>query len=584
MKKILLSFLFSFLLLVSCKRDNTESVTIGVLEWTTKNLNVSTFNNGDQIPEIKSEEEWKKAGDEGQPAWCNPGNNPADGKKYGILYNWHAVNDPRGICPPGWHVPSHEEWSGMIELLGGEEIAGGKLKEAGTGHWIAPNQGATNESGFTALPAGGRYSSGMFYGVNKYGDFWTSTGRTERTITGDVPGRNALSLYLTHMSPEIRTFFDDIKNGGLSVRCVRRISYSGSFNIIPSNLPNEGILFVNHEEKGRSGHGASTITECINGDIIAFYGNVSGTVIGGHGTYGWSEYKRSTDGGKTWSEPVILDYSKKIHDQGQGSALVWTAMTAPNGTLVAIITRFTGYTWLKTETPLYMLSYDNGYTWTDPVEIDKSATIDQISHTYNTSFVNDDALYVVFIGGGAGSPPGPYSLYVSTNNGETFTKRSDLPFPKEMSYLYSAAGVLDDGSIIVYTYPREEDERYIPYSISKDKGYTWSAVKIAYFDKRIRNMQLSEKIGGFYFMHGRSGSRGDDPRNLVLYASKDGINWDSGTFLNKVQKGGDAYSANAVIGKYGTSKPKRLLIQSSIVYRGSRVNLKHWWIENIPGE
>lgn len=547
-------------------------------------MDVSSFNNGDPIPEVRTAEEWKKAGDEGNPAWSFNENESEIGKTYGRLYNWHAVNDPRGLCPPGWHVPKHHEWMSTVDYLGGEEIAGGKLKESGTDHWASPNEGATNESGFTALPAGGRYSSGVFYGLGKYGDFWTSTGRMQTTITGDVPGRNALSMYLSYMGSDIRTFYDDIKNGGLSVRCVRRISYTDGFDVVPSAPPNDGILFVNHELEGRSGHGASTITEAKNGDIIAFYGNISGTIHGGHGTYGWSEYKRSTDGGETWSEPKVLEYSKEVYDKGEGSALVWTVMTAPNGTLVAVVPRFTGYIWNKTETPVYLLSYDNGHTWTEPREVDPSATVEEISMTYNTSFVYNDELYVVFIGGGGGSPQGPYSLYVSTDNGETFEKRSDLPFPKEMSYLYSASGVLDDGSIIVYTYPRDEDERFIPYAISDDNGKTWSEVKTSYFDKRIRNPQLSEKIGDYYFMHGRSGSRGDDPRNLVLYASKDGINWDRGTFLNKVQKGGDSYSANAVIGKYDPTIPNRLLIQSSIVYRGSRVNLKHWWLENISGE
>jgi uncharacterized protein (TIGR02145 family) len=563
--------------------NNGAAVKIGPLEWTTQNLNVINFANGDPIPEAKTDKEWKEAGDNGKPAWCYYNNDPENGKRFGKLYNWYAVDDPRGLCPDGWHIPRHDEWETLIDYFGGEEIAGGNLKEAGTANWESPNKGATNESGFTVLPAGGRYSSGVFYGLGRYGDFWTATGRMETTITGDVPGRNALSMYLSYMGSDIRTFSDDIKNTGLAVRCVRRISYSSEFDIVPSNTPNDGIMFVNHEPEGRSGHGASTITECKNGDIIAFYGNVSGTIIGGHGSYGWSEYKRSTDGGKTWSEPVILDYSKKVHDEGKGSALVWTVMTAPNGTIVAVITRFTGFTWQKNETPVYILSYDNGHTWTDPVEIDKSATVDQISMTYNASFVHDGELFVVFVGGGAGSPPGPYSLYVSSDNGETFQKRSDLPFPKEMSYLYSAGGVLDDGSIIVYTYPRSEDERYLPYVTSKDKGRTWSEIKTSFFEKRIRNPQLSEKIGDYYFIHGRSGSRGDDPRNLVLYASRDGIHWDSGIFLNKVQKGGDSYSANAVTGNYDSSKPKRLLIQSSIVYRGSKVNIKHWWIENIAG-
>jgi len=85
-------------------------------------------------------------------------------------------------------------------------------------------------------------------------------------------------------------------------------------------------------------------------------------------------------------------------------------------------------------------------------------------------------------------------------------------------------------------------------------------------------------------MHGRSGLRGDDPGCLVLYASKDGVNWDRGVFLNKVQQGLDSYSANEVIGKYDPGTPNRLLIQSSISYSGyGRVNIKHWWIEDIPG-
>lgn len=584
MKKITLLSIAGLVLLSNCVNEENESVRIGVIEWKTRNLNAITFNNGDLIPEAKTDEEWKKAGDEGKPVWCYYENNSANGKKYGRLYNWYAVNDRRGLCPAGWHIASHDEWMSLTDNLGGEEIAGGKLKEAGTDHWESPNENATNESGFTALPGGGRYYSGGFYGIGRYGDFWTSTGRMERTKTGDVPGRNALSMYLSYRESAIRTFPDDIKGGGLPVRCVRRISYSDNFDVVPSGLPNDGILFVDHEVKGRSGHGASTITECKNGDILAFYGNVSGTIIGGHGSYGWSEYKRSSDEGKTWSEPVILDYSKKIYDTGQGSALVWTVMTAPNGTIVAIITRFTGFVWDKTETPVYLLSYDNGHTWTEAREVDKPATVEQISMTYNASFVHENELFVVFVGGGAGSPQGPYSLYVSSDNGETFRKRSDLPFPKEMSYLYETGGVLDDGNIIVYTYPRDEDEHYIPYVISKDKGYTWSEIRTSYFEKRIRNMQMSDKIGDFYFMHGRSGSRGEDPRNLVLYASKDGINWDKGLFLNKVQKGGDSYSANEAIGKYDPSKPKRLLVQSSIAYRGSRVNIKHWWIENIPGQ
>ena len=98
---------------------------------------------------------------------------------------------------------------------------------------------------------------------------------------------------------------------------------------------------------------------------------------------------------------------------------------------------------------------------------------------------------------------------------------------------------------------------------------------------------MSEKVGDYYFIHGRTGNRGYDTGNFVLYKSKDGIHWDSGVFLNRgegvASSGSDAYSVNEVIGKYDPSTPNRLLIQSSISYDASRVNVKHWWLENIDG-
>ena len=359
----------------------------------------------------------------------------------------------------------------------------------------------------------------------------------------------------------------------------------GCFDIRPVDIPNGGILFVDNEINGRSGHGGNTLTECRNGDIISFYSNVSGKIFGGHGVSGWSEYKRSTDSGKTWSDPIIFDYSKKIWDGEECySALVVSVITAPDGTLIAIAARFEDEKWVKKYPPVYLLSYDNGKTWTGPRDIDKSVTVHDLSLTYDASFVYNDTIYVFFTGGAGDMCPGPYSLYVSTDNGETFSKRSNLPFNKLNNY--GTGAMLDDGSIIVYSYPWDQtnntDEHNLPYTISEDEGYTWSEIKTAYFAKRLRNPQLSEKIGDYYFIHGRSGSMGDDPCHLVLYSSKDAIHWDSGQFLNKGTRDADSYSANVVIGKYDISTPKKLLIQSSIAYDGHRkVNTCHWWVENI---
>ncbi|MBK7446999.1 MAG: fibrobacter succinogenes major paralogous domain-containing protein [Ignavibacteria bacterium] len=91
-----------------------------------ENLEVSVFRNGDLIPEAQKDSEWKNAGDSGKPAWCHYKNNPANGKKYGKLYNWYAVNDSRGLAPEGWHIPSDTEWTELINYL--RENAGSKMK------------------------------------------------------------------------------------------------------------------------------------------------------------------------------------------------------------------------------------------------------------------------------------------------------------------------------------------------------------------------------------------------------------------------------------------------------------------------
>ena len=105
-----------------------ESVRIGNQEWMTRNLDVDRFRNGDMIQHAESNKEWKKAGENGQPAWCYYDNDPENGKKYGKLYNWFTVNDPRGLAPEGWHITSQKDWTILVEFLGGYEIAGHKMK------------------------------------------------------------------------------------------------------------------------------------------------------------------------------------------------------------------------------------------------------------------------------------------------------------------------------------------------------------------------------------------------------------------------------------------------------------------------
>lgn len=572
------------------KQNNNAAVRVGMLEWSSRNLDVTVFSNGDPIPEAKTDEEWRKAAIEGKPAWCYYNNDPANDKKFGKLYNWYAVHDARGICPDGWHIPTDGEWNDFKNLLGKD--SGNKLKSASL--WNENGNG-TDYLKFSAFPGGIRYHSGMFDEIGNYAYFWTASGKEE----GWFGAQGAAGRFLSYRDSELRenviTGFR--KGSGMSVRCVRRILYN-NFSINPASPPNRGFLFVDHELKGRSGHVGNAITECKNGDILAFYVNSSGIIWGGHGAAGWTEYKRSTDGGKTWSEPKVFEYSKKIWDENQNiiedcnfnayfTAYVTSVITAPNGNLIAFVSRRLPVLPLeKQRKPVYLISYDNGYTWSEPKSVDEKASFEDVTlmHSDAGAFIDEGNIYAVFIGGGSHDyNEGKYSFYVSEDNGESFKKISEDLFAGTTSGKHMSANVLDDGSFIVYSF-NPNDEFHMPYVISKDKGRTWSKVKYTYMEKRMRNGQISDKIGDYYFMTGRSGNMGDDPSCLVLYTSKDGINWDRGIFLNMVQKGLDSYTANEVVGKYNSAEPKRLLIQSSIGYSGLSTNVVHWWIENIKDD
>jgi uncharacterized protein (TIGR02145 family) len=128
-----------------------HTVIIGGQEWMVENLRVTPYRNGDPIPNVSDTTSWRALT---TGAYCSYDNDPSCSAMYGNLYNWYAVNDFRQIAPEGWHVPTYEEWIVLETHLGGDTIAGGKLKESGTEHWRAPNVGGTNESGFSALPGG----------------------------------------------------------------------------------------------------------------------------------------------------------------------------------------------------------------------------------------------------------------------------------------------------------------------------------------------------------------------------------------------------------------------------------------------
>ena len=183
-------------------------VTIHSQDWLVENLKVTHYRNGDPISPVSGNAQWE---DRTTGAYCDYDNLPANGTTYGRLYNWYAVNDSRKIAPTGWHVASDDEWTVLTNYLGGEDIAGGKLKEKGTTHWKSPNSGATNETGFTALPGGGRTFDGTFDYIIWGGQFWTST-----SLNVD----DAWIRYLDYNTTDVYRWVDG-KTYGRSVRCVR---------------------------------------------------------------------------------------------------------------------------------------------------------------------------------------------------------------------------------------------------------------------------------------------------------------------------------------------------------------------------
>jgi uncharacterized protein (TIGR02145 family) len=145
-----------------------RTIDIGTQTWMAENLKSTKLIDGTDIPFVPDVTLWSGLT---TPGYCWFNN---DSVGYGALYNWYTVNTGK-LCPEGWHVPTDEEWTLLTDYLGGKSVAGGKLREAGTSHWQSPNTGATNETGFTGLPAGYRSSSGGFNSFRNYGFWWTST-------------------------------------------------------------------------------------------------------------------------------------------------------------------------------------------------------------------------------------------------------------------------------------------------------------------------------------------------------------------------------------------------------------------------
>lgn len=176
--------------------------------WMTENLRTDKYNNGDPIAEVTNRTDWSALT---TGAFVIYNNEVANGTTYAKLYNWYAATDSRGICPVGWHVATDADWTDLVTYLGGEALAGGRMKTTGTTLWQAPNKGATNESGFNGLPGGGRSNTGTFGSVGFYGLWWSSSA---------LNNQFAYYRFLDYSTAAIGKSDSD-KRFGYAVRCVR---------------------------------------------------------------------------------------------------------------------------------------------------------------------------------------------------------------------------------------------------------------------------------------------------------------------------------------------------------------------------
>jgi uncharacterized protein (TIGR02145 family) len=217
--KNLFLHLTALLFIGSVNAQETVTIPCTCQVWDVKNLDVTKYRNGDDIPEVTDSIKWVKLT---TGAWCYYNNDPTNNATYGKLYNWYAVNDPRGLAPAGYHIPSDAEWKTLSTAVGRE--AGNKMKEPGTTHWLTTNPRVTNSSGFTGLPGGVRYGHfphipPSFRKVNTVGFWWSFTESPHiapHTLTHDYAG----AWQLNNIGAGFYQYIQD-KREGLSVRCIK---------------------------------------------------------------------------------------------------------------------------------------------------------------------------------------------------------------------------------------------------------------------------------------------------------------------------------------------------------------------------
>lgn len=356
--------------------------------------------------------------------------------------------------------------------------------------------------------------------------------------------------------------------------------FTDFFRLTPDNPPNGGIVFTDHSKNDRSGHLGHALVEYAPGQLIAYFADCSATEPShpGHSGHGWMKYKRSFDGGKTWSEPQDEIYSKRSYEETDGltTLMIEKAVVTDSGRIVLFYLTcdlaVNGHIWEPYKNPLYTYSDDQGKTWCEPREL-----FPMPGRVFDARY-HEGEIYVLFQKQDPAekSTDYPYYLFVSSDQGESWEERSTPIFEHNFDCFYGTMIFREDGSLLLYTYDLH-DEYNLRYVISNDKGKTWSEPRRSFFKKRLRNPQIA-RLGGKYLIHGRSGSRGAEKAgHIVLYCSENGITWDEGIYLAKRVARAGAYSNNILV--HDKDGNERLLIQSSHAYHLYKTNVLHFFVD-----
>ena len=348
---------------------------------------------------------------------------------------------------------------------------------------------------------------------------------------------------------------------GKSTMIIKRKDYSIELS--------EPILYVDNEKRRRSGHMTHGLAEFAPGKLIDFNSNCAYDRCEGHSTFGWVEYRISEDGGETFSPVYDLEYSKQVLLEGVYVISVEKAVACDDGTIIAFCLRSDNRNLcVPWATPMYIRSFDGGKTWSEAKEL-----CGYRGRMYDACYHNGTAYVLMISNDGEWNFCGHkeehlYRLYKSDNNGESFEELCVVPIPW-LGRGYGSMLFDDTGRLHVYAY-NENDERAMDHVVSEDGGIRWVEPDVCYLAKGIRNPQTA-LIDGVYILHGRA----EKESGFVLYSSKDGQNWDEGTYIGEVK--GVCYYSNNIVLKDKDDK-NRLLIQYSEIYIPSRVNVMHRWL------